>query len=777
MKRDLKILPIYQKKSPKGMVRSFFLLLLFFAGFINEKAFSQVPPSKLILEDPNNLKEKEREGFLNNLIQPFRFSENRKYNERKKVIKLIRELTENEDLRIDSLTVNAIAERLMQLTEELEQNDSSRQFLKNQIDKIFEDLKIKSASSTVDSLKIQMGAVLQGLVDSAKKENVTQRNEILEKLQAIKKIQFKCGTGAGVISEFQINDSTAVTYETCLHTKAKVFGWHNAWVDNAIKDYNFNFLTDLIYYGYELGIDGNPKNHQDIEKLKNSELPNLTYQNDVGLSLSIYSKSQVETGRFLRNLSSQENLFRQLLDLKSSLNLGGINIYFEDLAPRDRDLFSGFIGKLKEELSNKEIGFLVTVSIPAIASFVDRNRVTAYDFPNLDSKVDFYLVQTDKLNVRESPFSGSPSPLFVEEGRSSGSIDGTFSFYTNGKVTPSKLVMTVSYLGISWPVPDFFEGSPATGLGKYIEYRKVRDLFGDLSKFEVLPIYGFDPVQVSSYYHYYEKNQMHTIWFEDGNSLYQKYNYALDQSLGGVAVWGLGYDDGFSELWDALGAAMVEVDSVLISRKPIAVEKEKKRTLWNFLDLYYDDMQWAAINDIYIGDPNDGAENYCEYKVCDKPKRDSLITRYGIESFWDEFYHSHYDSSLDPYENFLLSEAYCVCLIERWDYYTTIHGYVSLALLVILLILIGIIFFGLKRYGDEWNLRGILTITSFIVAFLMFVSLFLQLFFNGNFTLFGAGSEAVAVWVLVLILLIGVVFGIVIYRIHMSRKYEYKDLP
>ena len=777
MKSYINILTDYPKISPYRVISRFFLLLFLINFFLAEKSHSQVPPSKLILEDSINLKEKEREGFLNNIVQPFRFSENRKIKERKRIVDLIRELTENKDLRIDSATVNAIAERLMQLTRELEQNDSSREFMETQIGEIFEELEIKSSTGSVDSLKIKMGVVLKGLVDSAKKENATQRNEILEKLLSIRKIQFKCGTGGGLISEFQLNDSTSVTYETCLTTKAKVFGWHNAWVDTVYHDYNYNFLTDIIYYGYELGIDGNPKNPKDLEKIKNSALSNLTYQNDVGFSLSIYSKSQIEIGRFLKNNSAQNNFFLQVKALKSTLNLSGINIYFEDLAPRDRELFTGFIWKLREELAKNDSGFLITVSIPAIASIVDRNRVNAYDFPNLDSKVDFYLVQTDKLNVSESAFAGSPSPLFVEEGRGSGSIDGTFSFYTNGKIPPSKLVMTVSYLGISWPVTGFFEESTSKGLGEYFEFKEIRQYFGDLSKFQEAPIYGFDPIQVSSYYHYFENGQMRTIYFEDGSSLYQKYNYAMDQSLGGVAVWGLGYDDGYSELWDALGAALVEVDSILISSKSISQNTKGKRNFWDILELYFDDIQWAAINDIYIGDPIEGAEKYCEFKMYDKPLLDSLIKIYGIESVWEETYHSHYNSSLDPYDNFLLSEAYCVCLIERWNSYTTFHGYVSLALFAILLILISLIFFGLKNYGDEWNLRGILTITSFIVGLLMFVSLFLQMFFNGNFTLFGAGSEAVPVWVLVLILLIGVLIGIVIYRIHMSRKYQSKDLP
>ena len=190
---------------------------------------------------------------------------------------------------------------------------------------------------------------------------------------------------------------------------------------------------------------------------------------------------------------------------------------------------------------------------------------------------DYFLIQTDKIKLLNDEFPGPPSPLFkLEKGRSQ-SIESTLDYYCNGKIPLGKMVMTVSYWGITWPVSDFMEGSKADGLGKYMSFKEIKEYLRDLENFDKVPVYGFDTIMGSSYFQYFEKGKMNILWFEDENSLYQKYNYALDQRLGGVAIWGLGYDEGYVELWDALGAAMVKVDTVIVSKKPLESEKESYR--------------------------------------------------------------------------------------------------------------------------------------------------------------------------------------------------------
>ena len=44
-------------------------------------------------------------------------------------------------------------------------------------------------------------------------------------------------------------------------------------------------------------------------------------------------------------------------------------------------------------------------------------------------------------------------------------------------------------------------------------------------------------------------------WFEDANSLAAKYQTVLNEGLAGVGIWALGYDDPYTDLWNALHTA------------------------------------------------------------------------------------------------------------------------------------------------------------------------------------------------------------------------------
>src|SRR5690554_4616904 len=396
------------------------ILVGFFLSF-SFKCLAQIPASQLILEDSIQLS-KEREGFINQLIQPLRFRENKINRERARVVDLIRQLTESNDFRIDSTTVDDISNELLELANELGQSLEESKNMQAEIQHVLSDLDTKASRVMIDSIQNQLGTILQGLVDEAQKESTAQRDEIRNKLRDIKNIQDKCGAENMILVETEVGDST-VTYYKCLDTKIKVFGWHNAWAGDVYENYNFNYLTDIIYYGYELGADGNSKNPKDMATFRESRLPQLSATNNVGISLSLYSKSPAEISKFLRSSHAKENLIEQLGDLISSNSLTGLNIYFEDLPLQDKGLFSAFVTLLKERFSEKDKGFLITLTLPAIGVSADWNKANAYDFAQLNSKIDYFLVQTNKLKTTGNRLPGSPSPLFGKDDVSSGTVE------------------------------------------------------------------------------------------------------------------------------------------------------------------------------------------------------------------------------------------------------------------------------------------------------------------------------------------------------------------
>jgi len=746
------------------------ILVGFFLSF-SFNGLAQIPASQLIIEDSIQFA-KEREGFINQLVQPLRFRENRINRERTRVVNLIRQLTESSAFRIDSTTVNDISDELLHLANELGQSLEESKNMQAEIQHVLSDLDTKASRVMIDSIQNQLGTILQGLIDDTHRESTAQRNEIREKLKDIKNIQNRCGSGNMITMETAVNDSTTVVYYKCLDTKMKVFGWHNAWAGDVYENYNFNYLTDIIYYGYELGADGNIKNPSDMVTLRESRLSQLSSVHNVGISLSVYSKSPSEISRFLRSNQAKENFINQLDRLVTSDSLSGLNIYFEDLPLQESNLFSSFVSQLKGRFSTDDKEFLITLTLPSIAAMSDQNKANAYDFAQLNSSVDYFLVQTNKLKTTGTRIPGSPSPLFGQDGVSVGTVESTLGFYTNGRVPLGKLVMTVTYLGISWQVPDFLPGSPSLGGGSYMEFKHIQDRFLDTGSPTEPPFFGFDHEQVSSYYNYVENGRLKKVWFEDGNSLFQKYNYALDANLGGVAIWGLGYDDGYLGLWDALGAALVDIDSVVVETKGLSpIEKETdKLSFLDYLLIYFDDLQWASVNDILFYRENIlAAPIHCNAQVIPD------IEEYKVEDIWNT--RKEYDFTKGPTENRLDCPEQCNSLLSRWEVYTVFHGYSTVGILVLLILTVLFILWKIRTFADDWHNRRLMITVAIIIAIFLCLSLFLRLFFNIKFPVFGAGAEAEDIWIFLLIFLIGIALGYMIHKLQGRKTGNEVSLP
>ena len=49
-----------------------------------------------------------------------------------------------------------------------------------------------------------------------------------------------------------------------------------------------------------------------------------------------------------------------------------------------------------------------------------------------------------------------------------------------------------------------------------------------------------------------ETGKFHQIWLEDNKSLEIKFDFAKDNDLGGIAIWTLGYDKDYPDLWNMI---------------------------------------------------------------------------------------------------------------------------------------------------------------------------------------------------------------------------------
>ncbi|MBN3582464.1 hypothetical protein JYB64_08690 [Algoriphagus aestuarii] len=781
------------------------ILMLFFLNISSVFSQTTIPPSKVIL-DSIVLADTSKKSLLQKLIQPIKFRENRTLREKERVYDFLKQLTDDETLWIDSATVDAIAGDLVEMAQEISANTSTGSELSNQIQQAISLLDTKAPKSKIDSIQAQLENVLQGLMDAANKEAIASSSTIAAKLAALKAIQYSCGsplldTIQGVI----VQDTLMISYQHCLQAKAKVFAWQSPPVGDAYQSYNFNYLTDLILHGYEIEGNGTNANSAQLNSLLKSGIINRALNSKNKVSLAVFSNSSAKTHQFLTNSAAQETLLKSLESLMSTYKLTGITIRFETLSGSDRNSFTAFVTRLRSYLSSKVDGFQLTVSVPAIRINASIAAANAYDFSSLTSKVDYFLVQTNKLNVPEATVAFSPSPLYDNPKVNRGSIEKTIGFYSNGKIPVNQLIVTVGYEGIIWKVPSFIDYPKTSSGGRLLDFSDVQSQYVQNS--DPLTISGFDPEQVSPYFNIQIGDSFYQLWYEDGRSLYAKYLWVLENSLGGVAISDLGKDEGSTELWDALGAAMIEVDSVVVSEKNITPLPKEEIGFWGYLDRFQEDLEWASINDVYITNSIYGNESYCEYKLLNPiladtvlvkepyflklvgkgilsldsassyalSRKDLILMDAGVTDNWSQV--KDYDIFKNPYDNFLDDDIQCACMTNRWNIYA--HGFkiVSYILFGVLLLLVSFIFFMVMRVGDDWAWRGILTTLGVVLTIFFFISSVFTLFLNGNITVFGVGSEAVAFWFLVFILLFGIFIGVIFSRIQNKRKYKKKDLP
>ncbi len=758
-----------------GILRSLAFFLVFFSFLLAKAQDTKIPPSQLVVKDTINFGDSTKAGLINKILQPIRFRENKIKRERERIVELIRKLAKEGDVSIDSATVNAIATDLIALTEGLAAARDTSTRLQDEIEQLLLNLDTKAPKQLVDSVQVQLGNVLQGLLDDSKAENIAAKKQLSEKLLALREIQFSCSSEEAPVFEATLGDTLQVSYHKCLSARTRIFGWHLASMGDRYQNYNLNYLTDLVLYGYELSSGGKENNPRSLLGLLEGGILEKNQSYGKSVSLSVYSNSLSTISAFLNQPSAQDQFVSRVKELISNYSLKGINIYLSEVSSRDSKKFTQFISKLKAELTALDKNIILTLSIPPIANSRSIANANAYEFLLLNPLVDFYLVQTQKLNITDTRIPFSPGALYPDAANSRGSIEGTFAFYANGKVPVGKLVLTVGYQGISWPMPDFVPGTRATGFGSSLDYRTIQQTLVSTVGQPEGAVLGYDPEQASAYLNYGSLGDLRQVWYEDAKSLAEKYSWALANSTGGVAIWGLGADEGYTELWDALGATLVSVDSVVLSSKSLA--PPKTLGLMDYLWTYKQDIQWAGLNDIYIGDPNKKPEaDYCYFVTY--PDRDSLqnlAKAYDISNFWQNrnAFVAYQDTdyySINSYKD-------CICMIGRWNRYAEINMLLSIILFGVLGLCVLVILLGVRKHGDEWTLRGLFTGISIAIGLLALIALFFYLFFNTQVGFIGAGSSEVTIWMLILIFGFGIAAGLLINRLRSAKKFAYRELP
>lgn len=253
---------------------------------------------------------------------------------------------------------------------------------------------------------------------------------------------------------------------------------------------------------------------------------------DAGIDLIPLVHNQFDpkmTSEFLANADAQTKFINALITSLKSIKAKGLNLDFEEVASKDRALFTAFVKRLSEAAHNEKL----TISIDMLRGDTSWNDRTAYDREAIGQYVDYVIIMAYDQYWKGSTSAGSVAGLkWVEEG---------INQYLNYGIPRDKLILGIPFYTREWRIDSN---------NKLVDNKAI--LMNDIDTIikannaTVVFDHQFGQNKVS----YTKDGYTHVFWAETVDTVKARVELAKKYDLAGVAAWRLGYEQ--AAVWDEL---------------------------------------------------------------------------------------------------------------------------------------------------------------------------------------------------------------------------------
>lgn len=228
----------------------------------------------------------------------------------------------------------------------------------------------------------------------------------------------------------------------------------------------------------------------------------------------------------LKSSKTRENIIQKLLDIYLAYGFDGINIDFENVYLKDRDLLTQFVRELYPVF--KENNIIVSMDITTIST--SENWSMCYDRNRLQDSVDYLILMAYDQHWASSPIAGSVAEYnWVENGI----LD------VLEEVSNEKLILAIPFYTRLWKIEESQISSKSlsmNGANNFISDNKIETIWNE---------------EVRQYYGEVEKEDiLYMIWLEEENSLNHKISLVHKYDLMGIASWRKGYET--PDIWQSI---------------------------------------------------------------------------------------------------------------------------------------------------------------------------------------------------------------------------------
>ena len=249
---------------------------------------------------------------------------------------------------------------------------------------------------------------------------------------------------------------------------------------------------------------------------KGEKYINWAHNNEYEVWAMFSNDSQKElTSKILNDYKMRDSLIIKIVELVKEYELDGINIDFENMYKKDKEMFSRFIIELQPRMN--AIGKEITVDVTAPDGAEDWSM--CYDRHILGEVSDYIIFMAYDQYGESSVEPGTTSGYgWVETNLN--------KFIETEEIEPQKIILGLPFYSRIWITKD----------GELIESKVVsmKNTSGNIpSDAEI----KWDEITRQKYAKYEENGYNREIWIEDLNSYKEKLTLIRTYELGGVSNW------------------------------------------------------------------------------------------------------------------------------------------------------------------------------------------------------------------------------------------------
>lgn len=344
-----------------------------------------------------------------------------------------------------------------------------------------------------------------------------------------------------------------------------VYGFFPYWNTKFADELNIAPLTHFAYFAVDLNPDGsinkvNNKREQEPgwNKLNSQTVEKLLYQSKLLGQKTVLTVTAMEQ-ELIESLSDDpKNAIKavsSIIEVYKDKNFDDINVDFEYVGEpktKTRNGFTSFVQSLKSACL--AVNPKCQIDVDIFADTAEEYRL--WDLAALEPFTDRFIVMAYDYHRKSSTVSGPVAPITGKCNESSVRTCLNQDIVTHiSQITklipPEKTILGVPFYGYQWQTASRdFMANTYPGTGSLATYGRIQNIFSD-TKVSSLSA-RWSELTLSPYLVFEMDKKTYQIQFENRQSLEQKTKLVKSANLGGIAIWALGYESTFQDIWQPI---------------------------------------------------------------------------------------------------------------------------------------------------------------------------------------------------------------------------------